>query len=81
MTEVNRKKNKVYYETKINNIKHDGKKLWSILNDIMGRKRNSAPSVIESEGSFITKPRIVLLNCFTLHVFSVLMNLCIRGYH
>jgi hypothetical protein len=32
------------------------KKLWSTLNEILGKKANSAPSFIESDGSFITKP-------------------------
>lgn len=56
VTKLNRKKKKMYYETKINDIKHDGKKLWGTLNNIMGRKSNSTTSFIESEGAFITKP-------------------------
>ena len=36
--------------------KNDSKKLWSTLNEILGKKANSAPSFIESDGSFITKP-------------------------
>ena len=55
-TKFNRMKKKLYYESKINNIKHDGKELWSTLNDIMGRKSSPTPSFIEVEGSFITKP-------------------------
>ena len=47
---------KLYYDTKINYIKNDSKKLWSTLNEILGKKANSAPSFIESGGSFITKP-------------------------
>ena len=39
----------MYFETKINNIKHDGKNLWGTLDDIMGRKGNSTPSFTESE--------------------------------
>ena len=39
-----------------NYIKNDSKKLWGTLNDIFGGKANSAPSFIESDGSFITKP-------------------------
>ena len=35
---------------------NDSKKLWSTLNDILGKKTNSDPSFIESDGSFITKP-------------------------
>jgi hypothetical protein len=33
-----------------------GKKLWSTLNEVMGRMTNSTPSFIESDGLFITKP-------------------------
>jgi hypothetical protein len=33
----------------MHDVKNDRKKLWSTLNDILGKKANSAPS-------FITKP-------------------------
>ena len=49
-------KNKLHYETKRNYIKNDSNKLWSTLNKIMRKKANSAPSYIESDVSFITKP-------------------------
>ena len=32
VTKLNTKKKKLYYETKINYIKNDNKKLWSTLN-------------------------------------------------
>jgi hypothetical protein len=32
------------------------KKLWSNLNEVLGKKANSAPSLIESDGLFITTP-------------------------
>ena len=50
------KKNKLYYETKINNIKNESKTLCSTLNDILREIANLAPSGIQSDGSFITKP-------------------------
>ena len=53
----------MYYETNINNIKHDGKKLWGTLDDIMGRKSNSTPSFTESDGFFIIKPLDIANNC------------------
>ena len=56
VTKLNKKKKKLYYEAKIKYIKNDGKKLWSTLSEIMGRKTNSTPSFIESDGFFITKP-------------------------
>lgn len=55
ITKLNKKKKKLYYENIIN-IKHDSKKMWNILNDIMGRKSKSTPSFLKSEGHFITKP-------------------------
>ena len=39
-----------------NYTKNDSKKLWSTLNYILGKKANSDPSFIESDGFFITKP-------------------------
>ena len=56
VTKLNKKKKKLFYESRINEIKHDGKKLWSTLNDIMGRKSNPTPSFIEVEGTYLTKP-------------------------
>ena len=47
VTKLNKKK-KLNYETNINEIKNDSKKLWSTLNEILGKKANSSP--------FITKP-------------------------
>ena len=44
VNKLNKKKKKLHYETKINDIKNDSK------------KANSTPSFVESEGSFITKP-------------------------
>jgi hypothetical protein len=41
VTKLNKNENKLYYETKINDIKNDSKKLWSTLNDILGKKANS----------------------------------------
>jgi hypothetical protein len=41
---------------------NDSKKLWSTLSDILGKKANSAPSFIESDGSFNTKPTDIANN-------------------
>jgi hypothetical protein len=47
VTKLNKKKNQLYYEAKINNRKNDRKKnSLSILNEIMGRITNSTPSFI-----------------------------------
>jgi hypothetical protein len=56
VTKRNKKEKKLYYEAKINDIKNGGNKLWSSLNEIMGRKTNSTPSLIKSDGILITKP-------------------------
>ena len=72
MTKLNTKKNNLYYQIKINDIKHNGKILWSTLNDIMGRKPNYSPSFIEGDGLFITKPFDIVNNFndyFTTELF------------
>jgi hypothetical protein len=56
VTKLMKRKKILHYETKINYIKNDSKKLWSTFNESLGKKKNSAPSFIESDGSFITKP-------------------------
>lgn len=56
MTKLNKKKKKEYDKNRISEIKNVGKKLWSTLNEIMGRKLNTSISFIQSEGAFITKP-------------------------
>jgi hypothetical protein len=44
-------KNKLYYD-----IKNHSEKLRGTLNYILGKKEHTAPSFIESEGSFIKTP-------------------------
>ena len=56
VTKLNKQKNTLCYEAKINDIKNVGKQLWNTLNKIMRRKTNSTPSFIESDGLVITKP-------------------------
>jgi hypothetical protein len=46
VTKLNSKK-KVYYEAQINDLKNES---------FMGRKTNSTPSFMESDGLFIPKP-------------------------
>jgi hypothetical protein len=36
IAKLNKKKKKLYYGTKINDMKNDSKKLWSTLNEIIG---------------------------------------------
>lgn len=56
VTSLNKRKKKLYYEDRIKNINNNSKKLWSVLNDVMGRRRNITPSYLEKEGLFLTKP-------------------------
>jgi hypothetical protein len=56
LTKLEKNKKTLYYGTRINYINNDSGKLWSTLNEIPGTKANSAPSFIEADGSFITKP-------------------------
>ena len=68
--DINREDNKLHYETKTNYIKNDSKKLFGTINYILWKKDNSAPSFIESDGSFITKPTDIA-NYFNLMTFSL----------
>ena len=40
VTELNKNKKKLYHETKINDLNNDSKKLWSTLNEMLGKKAN-----------------------------------------
>ena len=46
----------MYFVNVIRNASHDSKKMWNILNDMMGSKSKSPPSFLESEGHFIITP-------------------------
>lgn len=57
VTKLNEKKKKLYYGTKINNIKNDNKNLWSRPHKKCNKKApSSVSSFIEADGLFITKP-------------------------
>ena len=53
---ANKKKKRTYYENKINTVGNDKKKMWSVVNDMLGRKPASSPAYIETDGTFLTKP-------------------------
>lgn len=58
VTKLNKQKKRLYYQSRIEEIKYDGKKLWTTLNQIMGReKKGKTPAFIESGEGFITKPQ------------------------
>ena len=52
---INKKKKRLYYENKINAVGNDKKKMWSVVNDMLGRQQSSGQSYIEVDGSFLTK--------------------------
>lgn len=57
MTKINRHKKKAYYQCKFEECKNDCRKIWRALNEAVCRnKTGKAPSFIEVEGDFITKP-------------------------
>ena len=63
---LNQIKKKDYQKQKITYVKNDRKKLWTTMNDIMGRKSKTSISFIHSDGAFITKPYaliILMVNC------------------
>ncbi len=47
----------MFFKLLINENKYDGKKLWSTLNKLMGRKARQTPSFIDTGDSFFTKPQ------------------------
>lgn len=57
VTKLNQRKKKLYYALQLTRTKNDPKKLWSTLNDIMGRNTSPQPTFIENGGTFITKPK------------------------
>ena len=57
VTKSNKKKKKLYYENRINEIKHDSKQLWNTLNYLLRGNTKSTPSYLEVGGEFFTKPK------------------------
>lgn len=75
VTKLNRQKKKVHYIQRISDVKNDGKKLWSTLNEVMGRKSKTVISFIQSgDGAFITKP-LDIANHFNIFFKSKVNNL------
>ena len=56
VTKQNKIKRKDYYKQRLYESRLDSKKLWSALNEIMGRKSNVCHPLIESNGLVLTKP-------------------------
>ena len=78
VTKINRGKKKEYYKNKINDSKNNGKQLWKILNQIMGRSSYQTNSFIEANGEFLTKPAEIATyfnNYFTNKVETLRENM------
>ena len=56
VTKLNRVKRKAYYKQRLFNSRHDSKQLWSVFNEIMGRKPTVCTPYVESNGLILTKP-------------------------
>ena len=56
VTAQNKRKKQLFYENKIKSVKSDKKKMWNVVNDMMGRNPKSCPSYLEVDGTFLTKP-------------------------
>lgn len=57
VTKLNRNKKKIYYEKEINNIKNNNKKMWNIINNLLGRNRTIAPSFLDAGDHFLFKDK------------------------
>lgn len=78
VTSLNKRKNKLYYENMIKNINNDSKKMWSVLNDVMGRRRKVTPPYVEKEGLFLTKPADIanhIQNYFAEIMYNLTTNM------
>ena len=53
---MNRNTKKVHYKNKINDSRNDGKLLWKIFNQIMGRSTTRQNTFIKVDGAQLTKP-------------------------
>ena len=53
---INKKKKRQHYENKIRAVGNDKRKMWSVVNDMLGRQQSSGQAYIEVDGSFLTKP-------------------------
>ena len=60
ITKMNKQKKKQYYRSKFAECRDDSKKMWRILNDVVGKgKVNNTSTFVECDGVFITKPKDV----------------------
>ena len=78
VTKINRSTKKVHYKNKINDSRNDGKQLWNIFTQIMGRSTTCQNSFIEVDGAYLTKPKEIATyfnNYFTNKVENLRGNM------
>lgn len=76
VTKLNKKKKKLYYENRINEIKHDSKQFWNTLNRLLKGNTKSTSSYLETRGQFLTKPKDIAnhLNSYFITKIDKLKN-------
>lgn len=57
VTKMNRIKKRSYCQQQISDSSNDCKKLWSVLNEIIGKKP-TCTSFVESEGAYLTSQQL-----------------------
>ena len=74
VTAANKKKKYMFYTAKITELINDKKKLWNVMNGIMGRTPGANPAYLEVEGKFISKP-LNIANYFNDYFHTKVNNL------
>lgn len=81
VTKLNKTKKREHYRKRICDVKYDGKKLWNVLNEIMGRKKNVCASFVESDGNFLTKPHDIANYFNKVFVSKVIRDQSLTSSH
>lgn len=74
VTKLNKIKKRKYYQNKIVCAKLDSRKIWTTLNEVMGRKGGSTPHILEGDGQFFTKP-CDIANYLSSYFSSKILNM------
>ncbi len=56
VTKLNKNKKKMYYQNRIIDARMDSKKIWNILNGLMGKRCRPTPSFLEADENILTNP-------------------------
>lgn len=73
VTKENRVKKKKYFQKRIDDSGTDSKRMWNVLNEIMGKK-STCTSFVELDGVYLTKP-IQIANYFNDYFVNKVFNL------